>query len=85
VNTTSFWRGNNFDENKLNTEPGYSSRFTSSSDPVLHDGINNVEAIFIPRNTLAAGQKLTIRIVGANVPQGPQTWALYAYNVNLTF
>jgi hypothetical protein len=85
VSTTSFWRGNNFAENKTGADTGYSHRFTSSSDPVLHDGTNNVEAIFIPRNTLAAGQKLTIRIVGANVPQGPQKWAVYAYNLNMTF
>ncbi len=85
VNTTSFWRGNNLTENKTGAETGFSHRFTSVSDPVLHDGINNVEVIFIPRNTLAAGQQLTLRIIGANVPQGPQKWALYAYNVNLTF
>lgn len=72
-------------ENKTGAETGFSHRFTSSSDPVLPDRINNVEVIFIPRNTLAAGQKLTIRIIGANVPQGPQKWALYAYNVNFTF
>ncbi len=48
------------------------------------DAINNVEGVFIPANTLAAGRKLRIRMTGQNVPIGPQRFAIYAYNVRPT-
>jgi hypothetical protein len=47
----------------------------------LSDSINNVEAVFIPANTFAAGQKLTIKVRGEGVAQGPQGFAVYAWNV----
>lgn len=75
------WQGNNFRENKEGVDDGYSHRFTSSGDAVLVDSINNVEAIFIPKNTFPAGQKLTIKVKGANVVQGPQSFSVYGWNV----
>jgi len=75
------WQGNNFRENKDSIDDGYSHRFTSASDTVLVDSINNVEAIFIPKNTFPVGQKLTIKVKGANVVQGPQSFSVYAWNM----
>ena len=76
-----FWRGNNFQENKVGVDNGYSHRFTTTSDSVLVDSINNVEAIFIPANTFSTGQTLTIKVKGENVPQGPQNFSVYAWNL----
>jgi serine protease AprX len=78
-----FWRGNNFLENKVGTDSGYSHRFQSVLDPLLVDSINNVEAIFVPANTIAAGQALAIKVRGENVTQGPQNFSVYAWNVKL--
>jgi hypothetical protein len=75
------WQGNNFRENKDGIDDGYSHRFTSSGDTILTDSINNVEAIFIPKNTFQAGQKLTIKVKGSNVVQGPQSFSVYAWNM----
>ena len=82
VGSTNRWRGNNFRENLTGDDNGYSFRFTSSTPqaPVL-DAINNVEAIFIPANTLRAGQQLNFKVTGESVPAGPQKFAVYAYNV----
>jgi subtilisin family serine protease len=76
-----FWGGNNFLENKTGSDTGYSYRFQSVSDPLLVDSINNVEAIFLPAHTFAAGQALTLRVRGENVTQGPQSFSVYAWNV----
>ncbi len=63
-------------------DTGFSWKFLTplkKEDP--RDAINNVEGVFIPPNTLAAGRKLRIRVTGQNVPMGPQRFAVYAYNV----
>ena len=80
--SANHWRGNNFRENLTGEDNGSSFRFTSSTPqaPVV-DAINNVEAIFIPANTLRSGQQLVFQVTGENVPSGPQRFALYAYNV----
>jgi len=85
LNGTKFpyWRGNNFLENKTGADTGYSHRFQSIADPLLVDSINNVEAIFVPANTFAAGQALAVRVRGENVTQGPQSFSIYAWNVKL--
>jgi hypothetical protein len=75
------WRGNNLRENKAGIDTGYSHRFQTINDPALLDSINNVEAIFIPANTFPTGQKLTIKVRGESVVQGPQGFAVYAWNV----
>ncbi len=77
--------GNLFRENVVaggGRDTGFSWKFLTpltGSDP--RDSINNVEGVFIPPNTLAAGRKLRIRVTGQNVPMGPQRFAIYAYNV----
>ena len=81
VGPASFWRGNNFRENLAGEDNGSSFRFTGSSPTPAVDAINNVEAIFIPANTLRAGQQITIKVTGESVPAGAQKFALYAYNV----
>ena len=73
------WRGNNFDENIVGIDDGYSYPYVSATP--VNDGINNVEAIFIPANTFVAGQQITVSVTGTNVPQGPQKFAFYAYNI----
>jgi Subtilase family len=83
IGGTRFWRGNNFNENVAANDNGYSYRFSAGQVPFA-DGINNVEAIFIPANTFAAGQQLTIKVTGENVTTGTQKFALYAYNVQLS-
>ena len=83
LGSTRFWRGNNFNENVAANDNGYSYRFSAGQVP-LADGINNVEAIFIPANTFAAGQQLLIKVTGENVTTGTQKFALYAYNVQLS-
>jgi hypothetical protein len=74
------WRGNNFNENTAGSDDGYSHPFTPG-EATLADVANNVEAVFIPGGTFRAGQRITIRVTGANVTQGPQRFAVYAYNV----
>jgi Subtilase family len=82
--TTTFWRGNNFNENLSGLDNGYSYRFTPGSLSSVVDAINNVEAIFIPAGTFATGQKLTIKVTGENVTTGSQKFSIYAYNVQLS-
>lgn len=82
VGGTRFWRGNNFQENVAGVDTGYSYRFSAGQSPLM-DGINNVEAIFIPANTFSAGQQLTLKVTGENVTAGTQKFAVYAYNVQL--
>lgn len=79
--TPRFWLGNNFNENKIGIDNGYSYRFTTSTDQRLSDAINNVEAVFIPAGTLPAGQSLILRVKGESIAQGPQAFAIFAYNV----
>jgi hypothetical protein len=73
------WRGNNFNENIAGSDDGYSYPYTFA--PPTNDSINNVEAIFIPANTFTAGQQILVSVTGANVTQGPQKFAVYAYNL----
>jgi subtilisin family serine protease len=73
------WRGNNFNEVLLGTDDGYSYTYTFGGS--LDDTINTVEAVFLPPNTFTAGQQVIIRVVGIDVPNGPQPIAVYAYNV----
>ncbi|HXU29749.1 MAG TPA: S8 family serine peptidase [Thermoanaerobaculia bacterium] len=76
------WYGNLFRENVNGQDTGYSSRFgTPLPENAPRDAINNVEAVFIPKNALTAGRKLRIKVKGQNVPGGPQKFALYAYNM----
>lgn len=79
--TTISWRGNNFRENRVGDDNGYSYRFTTLAETPYVDSINNVEAVFIPANTFTAEQKLTIKITGENVTAGAQKFAVYAYNL----
>lgn len=81
---TFYWRGNNFRENIMGEDNGFSYRFTSPAEIPLIDFINNVEAVFIPANTLPPGQKITIKITGENVTTSTQKFAIYAYNVQLS-
>ncbi|HEX9944489.1 MAG TPA: S8 family serine peptidase [Thermoanaerobaculia bacterium] len=76
----TFWRGNNFNENTTGVDDGYSHRF-KPGEAALADATNNVEAVFIPAGTFKKGQQITVRVTGANVTQGPQPFAVYAYNV----
>jgi subtilisin family serine protease len=78
--TTRSWRGNNFRENVVGDDNGYSYRF-SAGEASLVDTKNNVEAIFIPAGTLSPGQQLTIKVTGQSVSTGTQKFAVYAYNV----
>ncbi|HVF60175.1 MAG TPA: S8 family serine peptidase [Thermoanaerobaculia bacterium] len=73
------WRGNAFNEALIGTDDGYSYRFPVCTCP--DDRINTVEAVFLPPGTFASGASISIRVVAANVPQGSQTFSLYAYNV----
>jgi hypothetical protein len=75
-----FWRGNNFNENTTGADDGYSHPF-KPGEATLADVTNNVEAVFIPAGTFKKGQRITVRVTGANVTQGPQAFAVYAYNV----
>ena len=81
LGSTKYWRGNNFRENRIGNDNGYSYRFLSLTEVPFSDSINNVEAVFIPANTFASGQKLTIKITGENVTAGAQKFSIYAYNV----
>lgn len=74
------WYGNNFRENIAGDDNGYSYQYSSAASAKT-DNMNTVEAVFIPANTFAAGQKLTIRVTGTNVQAGPQKFAVYAYNL----
>jgi hypothetical protein len=85
VGQAAGWRGNNFNENSIGVDDGYSFTFTSGFN--LNDTANNVEAVFIPANTFSAGQQVTIRVTGVSVPvnESPngngQRFAIYGYNV----
>ena len=81
-NSSAFWRGNNFNENKGAGDDGYSHRFVVGGDPILEDQINTVEAVFIPGGTFPPGRELTLQVTGANISDGPQTFSLYAYNAS---
>ncbi len=76
------WWGNNFRENVVGIDDGYSHAYTSTQ-AALSDMINNVEAIFIPAGTFPAGSKIKIRVKGVGVPKGPQKFSVYGYNVKL--
>jgi subtilisin family serine protease len=76
-----FWRGNNFNENVMGVDNGYSYTYTAGGDPGLYDTVNTVEAIFIPKNTFAANQQIVIRVTGSSVQSGAQSFSFYAYNV----
>ena len=80
LGSNRFWRGNNFRENLVGDDNGYSYRFSVGELPLV-DAINNVEAVFIPANTLTAGQQLIITVTGESVSTGSQKYAIYAYNV----
>jgi len=73
------WRGNNFNEIITGSDDGYS--YPYAFGPPVNDTINNVEAVFIPANTFTAGQQIVVSVTGVNVPQGPQKFAVYAYNL----
>jgi hypothetical protein len=77
---TVLWRGNNFNENVTGVDDGYSHPFLSGEEG-FRDAINTVEAVFLPPGTLRAGERLVIRVAGVNVTEGPQRFAVYAYNV----
>lgn len=85
VGQAAGWRGNNFNENSIGVDDGYSYTFTSGFN--LNDTANNVEAVFIPANTFSAGQQVTIRATGVSVPvnESPsgngQRFAIYGYNI----
>jgi hypothetical protein len=76
----TFFRGNNFNENVTGADDGFSHPYRTG-EATLADGINTVEAVFLPAGTFRRGDRVTIRVTGANVPQGPQRFAVYAYNV----
>ncbi len=86
------WYGNLFRENvdpvgggvtADQVDDGTSKRFTTA--PVnLRDGVNNVEAVFIPKNTLPAGQRFRIKIRAQAVAGEKRPFAIYAYNVRRT-
>lgn len=76
----AFWRGNNFNENTTGVDDGYSHAY-KTGEATLVDAVNNVEAVFLPAGTFKKGQRITIKVTGANVTQGPQAFAVYAYNV----
>jgi hypothetical protein len=84
VGTTISWRGNNFRENRVADDNGYSYRFATLTETPYVDSINNVEAIFIPANTFTAGKKLTLKVTGENVTAGAQKFAVYAYNLQFS-
>lgn len=79
--SSGFWRGNNMRENRTGTDDGFSHAFVVGGDPILTDSMNNVEVVFIPAGTFLAGEQVTIRVTGDNVPSGPQRFSVYAYNV----
>ncbi|HEV7668366.1 MAG TPA: S8 family serine peptidase [Thermoanaerobaculia bacterium] len=76
-----YWVGNNFNENVGTSDNGYSFRFGAGIQPV-QDKVNNVEAVFIPANVFAAGQKLRIVVSAKSLVSGArQLYSVYAYNV----
>jgi len=77
------WYGNNFGENIDGNDNGYSHPYVTAAS-AASDTMNNVEAIFIPAGTFSPGRQIQIRVTGANVPQGPQKFSVYAYNVRLS-
>jgi serine protease AprX len=79
VGASISWRGNVLNEVMTGVDDGYSYTITLGSG--LNDSMNTVEAVFLPPNTFTAGQQVTIRVTGINVPMGPQKFAIYAYNV----
>jgi serine protease AprX len=79
VGASVSWRGNVLNEVMTGVDDGYSYTLTLGSN--LNDSMNTVEAVFLPPNTFTAGQQVTIRVTGINVPMGPQKFSIYAYNV----
>ncbi len=79
VGSTASWWGNNFRENIVGDDNGYSYRY-NTVNAGKSDITNTVEAVLIPANTFTAGQRLTIKIQGKSVLAGPQKFAVYAYN-----
>jgi hypothetical protein len=74
------WRGNNFNEVLTGVDDGYSYTYTFGGS--LNDTINTVEVVYLPPNTFSAGQQITIRILGIDVPEGgSQKFSVYSYNV----
>jgi subtilisin family serine protease len=73
------WYGNYFNELATGVDDGFSYRFTFGVP--ANDNINNVEAVFIPGNTVPSGQNLTLSVIGMNVTQGSQKFAVYGYNL----
>jgi hypothetical protein len=80
VGSTASWWGNNFRENIVGDDNGYSYRY-NAVNAGKSDITNNVEAVFIPANTFTAGQRLAIRVQGKSVLPGSQKFAVYAYNL----
>jgi subtilisin family serine protease len=73
------WYGNYFNEVAAGVDNGFSYRFTFGVP--ANDNINNVEAIFIPGGTVPSGHVLTLSVIGMNVTQGSQKFAVYGYNL----
>ena len=78
--STVSWWGNNFRENIVGDDNGYSYRYAAANAGKV-DSKNTVETVFIPANTFTAGQRLTLRISGTSVQAGTQRFAVYAYNL----
>jgi hypothetical protein len=83
VGANVYWRGNNFNENIDGIDDGYSYPYAVGGAPLINDTMNNVEAVFIPANMFWPGQKIIIRVTGADVHSASQKFSLYAYNVRL--
>jgi len=78
------WYGNNFNENPVfgAVDDGYSHE-NGNLLSYVGDGINTVEAVFIPASSVTAGMALDITVTGNNVTGLDQSFAIYAYNVKL--
>lgn len=59
--------------NLIVREPGGSAYVGNSRAPATFDSTNNVEMVIVPKAQVG---KYKVQVVGSNVPEGPQTFAL---------
>jgi hypothetical protein len=79
-----FWVGNNFSENHIGVDNGYSYEFGFTDNSVA-DRVNNVEAIFLRPTTLLPEQEVRIRINyfahTGSTTFPTQSFSVYAWNL----
>lgn len=82
ISTPSGYYYGNFFREALDgaaAENGFSKQYITDIG-ITPDHVNNVEAIFVPANTFAAGATITITVAAGSIAAGPQRFSVYAYN-----